>query len=768
MEESNRKKTGRFGRFMGWLVSILLVGAVAGGLVFLYPWMMREAEEVYKQREYSEIQEYIHEASYLVDGMYVDWYQHTKGRDKTAGEIVLGPLVEQYADEESYLNWYARRSNELAEWYTRDYRKALEEVGIQYFVYRDSVETGYGSMNPEEVRHDAGGYPMFIEIQYDASGIPTIHTQCGAGNLEDIQSIFTTRHTLRMLKNETIITYATMERATHNELKNVTVLLAYDEATYEEVKEVEGISRNIVWRMQEEMELNYVILVLAAIGMVVLLGFLLPTIRPLGLKEGWKAHIPLELLFLLGVLVSLPVVEVLPELIVASYLEVKHPGTYLYWIGIMKDIMASGRDKLFITLANVAVWSAVFFVVYLCVINLRQLFAKGMVRFFKENTLTGRILFWLMDWGKKAVQFCGTIDFSNKGNRNFLLAVVLNFIVIAVLCCTWFFGILLAIPYSLFLFWLLQKWWNKIRTDYVVLLSTTEEMAKGVTDVEYVADAGVFHELKDALSDVQAGFHTAVQEEVKSQRMKTELITNVSHDLKTPLTAIITYVDLLKNEVLTSEERQEYVNVLDRKSARLKTLIEDLFEISKAASGNIKLDKVDLDLVRLIQEVQLELEEEIMNSGIAFKVKLPEEKVMVHLDAQKTSRIFENLTMNIIKHGLTGSRAYISLEQDEKNVTVVYRNVSSAEINYNADEILERFTRGDASRNTEGSGLGLAIVKSFAEAQGGRVKVDLEDDLFKVTVSFPRAKIEAVPKEEIAADVVVEPEVQETAKEVSE
>jgi len=329
---------------------------------------------------------------------------------------------------------------------------------------------------------------------------------------------------------------------------------------------------------------------------------------------------------------------------------------------------------------------------------------------------------------------------------------VLNFIIIALLCCTWFFGILLAIPYSLFVFWLLQKWWNKIRTDYTVMLSTTEEMARGITDVEYVAEAGIFHELNTALAGVQEGFHTAVQEEVKSQKMKTELITNVSHDLKTPLTAIITYVDLLKNEELSAEERKDYVDVLDRKSARLKTLIEDLFEISKATSGDLKLEKVDLDLVQLIHEVQMELEEEIMNSGITFKMNLPEEKVMVRLDAQKTGRIFENLTMNILKYGLTGSRAYISMEQTEKTVQVVYKNVSAAEINFSADEIMERFKRGDISRNTEGSGLGLAIVKSFTEAQGGKVKVDLEDDMFKVTVSFPKVQGVQIPAEETVTE----------------
>lgn len=498
------------------------------------------------------------------------------------------------------------------------------------------------------------------------------------------------------------------------------------------------ISMGALWEAINAMELDYVIFVTVSVIVVVLLGLILPTIRPLGLKEGWKAHVPLELLVLAGGFAAAFMVECMPEFMVQCRWELDYPGSVFYWIGVMEYIAADGRAVWLILLANVALWFVLFFIVYLCVINVRQLFAKGIVRFLKENTLIGRLLWPLHGWVKRVIRFCGTIDFSNKGNRLFLVAIALNFVVVALLCCTWFFGILLAIPYSLLLFWLMQKKWNRIRTDYTVLLSTTEEMAKGVTDVEYIGESGVFHELQGALSGVQEGFHTAVQEEVKSQKMKTELITNVSHDLKTPLTAIITYVDLLKNENLTEQERQEYVEVLERKSARLKSLIEDLFEISKATSKNIQLDRVDLDLVQLIQQVQMELEEEIMNSGITFKLNLPEEKVMAYLDAQKTCRIFENLTMNIIKYGLSGSRAYITMEQTENQLHVIYKNVSAAEINYTAEELMERFTRGDVSRNTEGSGLGLAIVKSFAEAQGGKAQVELEDDIFKVTVTFPK------------------------------
>lgn len=527
--------------------------------------------------------------------------------------------------------------------------------------------------------------------------------------------------------------------------------------------EVKIVSGGMLRRAQNAMESDFAIFLMTALTLLVLLGLILPAIRPLGLKDGWKAHIPLELLILAGVHLLYFTGRVMPEFVMKSQMEMDYSGLLFYWIGIMQEIVADGREALVIFGANVAIWFGIFFVFYLCAVNIRQLFAKGIVRFVREHTLTGRVLAFVLRFVKRAIAFCGSIDFSNKGNRNFFLAVVLNFMITALLCCTWFFGIFLAIPYSVFVFWLLQKWWNKIRADYELLLSTTEEMAQGITEVEYAGEAGIFHELQAALSGVQEGFHTAVQEEIKSQRMKTELITNVSHDLKTPLTAIITYVDLLKNENLTEQERQGYVEVLERKSARLKTLIEDLFEVSKASSGNIQMDKVDLDLVRLVQEVQLELEEEIMNSGITFKVKLPAEKVMAHLDAQKTSRIFENLTVNVLKHGLTGSRAYISMEQTEKHVTVIYKNVSAAEINYNADEIMERFTRGDASRNTEGSGLGLAIVKSFTEAQGGKVQLELEDDLFKVLVSFPKVRAESAaekPTEEVTAQAAAT--VQET------
>ena len=205
--------------------------------------------------------------------------------------------------------------------------------------------------------------------------------------------------------------------------------------------------------------------------------------------------------------------------------------------------------------------------------------------------------------------------------------------------------------------------------------------------------------------------------------MKTELITNVSHDLKTPLTAIITYVDLLKEET-DEEKRKSYIDVLDQKSMRLKVLIEDLFEISKANSDNISLNLVQVDIVNLFKQVELELDEKIKAADLTLRTDFPEEKVNLLLDSQKTYRIFENLLVNVAKYALGGTRVYVEIRKEEKEAVIRIKNISATELNFNPDEITDRFVRGDVSRNTEGSGLGLAIVKEILTLHCSNYGVD--------------------------------------------
>ena len=212
--------------------------------------------------------------------------------------------------------------------------------------------------------------------------------------------------------------------------------------------------------------------------------------------------------------------------------------------------------------------------------------------------------------------------------------------------------------------------------------------------------------------------------------MKTDLISNVSHDLKTPLTAIITYADLLKDENLSEEKRKQYIETLDRKAQRLQVLIEDLFEMSKATSGNITLNIENIDVIALMKQTLLELEDKLEEANLS------EGKVILPLDSQRTFRVFENLVINMTKYAMPNTRVFIDIIENKDNVEIIMKNMAAEEITFNVDTIAERFVRGDESRNTEGSGLGLAIAKSFVELQGGIFNISVDGDLFKVKIVF--------------------------------
>ncbi|MCM3390048.1 HAMP domain-containing sensor histidine kinase [Ureibacillus chungkukjangi] len=270
------------------------------------------------------------------------------------------------------------------------------------------------------------------------------------------------------------------------------------------------------------------------------------------------------------------------------------------------------------------------------------------------------------------------------------------------------------------------------------IMKQTEEMAAGRLTTEIkVKGKSVFAKHAANLNDLREGVRNSMTEQAKSERMKTELITNVSHDLRTPLTSIITYTDLLKNPNLTEEERKQYIDVLDKKSARLKTLIEDLFEVSKMASGNIEITKQRLDLTQLLKQSIGEHEEEFAKSNFDLRVLMPEQPLFAYVDGQKMWRVIDNLIVNALKYSLEGTRIYITLKQSGSSAEFTVKNISKYELDENVDELTERFKRADASRHTDGSGLGLAIAQSIADLHNGRLSIDVDGDLFKVTVSVP-------------------------------
>lgn len=281
-----------------------------------------------------------------------------------------------------------------------------------------------------------------------------------------------------------------------------------------------------------------------------------------------------------------------------------------------------------------------------------------------------------------------------------------------------------------------------------IILNKVDYLDKIIKGTKEIKNGNINHKIevngKDTLAifaqdinNLSEGLENAIDEKFRSERMKAELITNVSHDLKTPLTSIINYVDLIKKEeYIEPEYLKDYINILDNKSKRLKVLIEDLFEASKASSGNIELNIEKLDLNQLLRQSIGENEEKISKANLDLKVNLPKEQIYINCDGKRMYRVFENLLINISKYSLHNTRVYIDMKLDEEKVYISFKNISAYELNFEADEIIERFKRGDLARNTEGSGLGLAIARDLVELQGGDFDIQIDGDLFKVNVVF--------------------------------
>lgn len=292
-------------------------------------------------------------------------------------------------------------------------------------------------------------------------------------------------------------------------------------------------------------------------------------------------------------------------------------------------------------------------------------------------------------------------------------------------------------------FWVLEKIILTPVIIYIAILLYNlkiggEELSRGnfnaKIDTEYMFLD--FKEHAQNLNSLGDGIALAVDEKMKSERFKTELITNVSHDIKTPLTSVINYVDLIKKENPEGEKIGEYLDVLERQSNRLKKLIEDLVEASKASSGNLSVELAPLNIDIILEQVAGEYQEKLSSSKLELIIKKPDEPTVIIADGRRLWRVFDNLFNNVCKHALSGSRVYLTLEKAENKAIISIKNISKYELDITGEELLERFVRGDKSRNTEGSGLGLSIAKSLTELQKGKFDVITDGDLFKAVIVF--------------------------------
>lgn len=371
------------------------------------------------------------------------------------------------------------------------------------------------------------------------------------------------------------------------------------------------------------------------------------------------------------------------------------------------------------------------------VILLKSIFNKNTENYLVENALIYRAF-------KASIREFSKVDkFDNKEINNAKMKFTLVYLVlcIAVFLLFLFFGGMFAaspeailipmIIFAGFIYFIILKNINQVAR----INKEASEIVGGNYKKKIEKTGGLYDGIVDNFNNIGSNLDLAIEDAVKSERLKTELITNVSHDLKTPLTSILNYSDLLSKEDNSQEEAKEYAKIINEKSNKLKILIEDLFEVSKATSNNIELDRQELDFNSLVAQSIGEWEDKISENNIEIISNLPEEKVMLNLDGQKFSRVLDNLFSNISKYALENSRVYVDL-RDEGGVQLTIKNISKYPLNISAEELMERFTRGEKSRTTSGSGLGLSIASSFVRAHGASFDIDIDGDLFKVTIEF--------------------------------
>lgn len=387
-------------------------------------------------------------------------------------------------------------------------------------------------------------------------------------------------------------------------------------------------------------------------------------------------------------------------------------------------------------LTNVLAWSITLFFIGLSVYWLKCQFTTSIRDWSFQRTLVGKSILYFSNKVERII----STDLSDKILKKYIIFSTCLILILA-------FISLLNIPFFSFfivvtaLIGISVVGYKKIKNvqgQYQDILHMTEDLSSGNFENIKPADSGLFQSLNNNIYQIKDGFEQAVKEQVQSQNLKTELISNVSHDLKTPLTGIKNYVELLNDPNISEKDKKSYLERLNQYTDRLSILITDLFEVSKANSGNIDLEYSNINIIEFIEQVCAENEELLQAKNLQLVTHLPEKDVIVSLDGNKTYRIFENLFTNISKYALENTRVFLDVKDIGNSVVITMKNTSKAPLDFNND-ITERFVRGDKSRHEAGSGLGLAIVKSFTEVQNGTFMIETDGDLFKSILSFRKS-----------------------------
>lgn len=650
-----------------------------------------------------------------------------EGTDET--ESYSGNMSETTDDEEAYRE--ERLQYAIAE--INNYYNNLEtdftEINSDYdYFIRDNATGAYLTNTAQSSGLNFDTSYFYLTFQYDKNGNVTIGEKLSSENADQVRKTATEAARVKTKKFD-IDSYEKLD-IRKNSPVDCTITYAISNETWKKLQDTENViinGYNFWWT-------QYTGYVNAGVGQIyatlLLIAMILGLFCPgAGKEKPWNlvsiCRLPLEVLVIIG-MCAVGMGETVITMAIKS-------GT------AVADFSAQMPEKLAAVLiysGNVLALTALFGIAWYLGICIRSTREHGIWSYIKMRSLTFRFFPYIKN---KVLGFYSTMihfDVTQNAKKHIFKIVLINAVILFVISSLWFGGVAITVIYSVILYFILKKYVSDLQKKYGILLGATNAIAEGNLNVVITEDIGIFEPFKPQISRIQYGFRNAVEEEVKSQRMKAELITNVSHDLKTPLTAIITYIGLLQNENITEEQRKEYLATLEKKSIRLKVLIEDLFEVSKATSRAVTLNIMDVDIMSLVKQVELEMSDKLKDSNLEVKMNLSESRIILPLDSQKTYRIYENLFGNIAKYAMSGTRVYVTGFQIDDMVVISLRNISSAEILVSPQELTDRFVRGDASRNTEGSGLGLAIAKSFTELQNGHLDIEVDGDLFKVTTTW--------------------------------
>lgn len=754
----------------GIFPAIILILAADFTFLFQYP-NFKERASV-EEPDILSGSEFLHEIYQANAVLYKQLREAVEGKNLSSQDIYLtaegrnAEDVAEYYDfgEETPLTYAGKELDTLLEDWDLSLQEGLAKRVDYQIIDQDSqkifanTERDLSMLGTENAKDALKSYyPYYIKMQFDEGGLLEhvwVRGENADGLLKSVQRVMRSRYLERSLYErlsyspfggidwEDSIYYGKdndvcqMRLHVVNTPKNCIVCYALTEVQYMQVREASQLFPALQtagnYYNSGIQQFFYVLLMTLGIA-----AFMLPLWKGYRLHERFAMPLHMESIIILLFVCFLLFGELSAGMVQCTMTE--------HWAYSLPHAIRSLFPGIPLFLTNGIVFAinlffltAAFTLWFTLVTVLAQVYLFGLRKYLKKRCFCLRIYRCLRVLTKREkTRFTRELKHLNleeNGNVPLFKLIAVNYVILAFISLFWIFGVLLLLIYSIVLYICLKKYMQYIQEKYACMLGAVRSVAAGNLQTEFTGDWGLFESLKNQMQEIQSGFSKAVEEEVKSQRMRTELITNVSHDLKTPLTAIITYTELLQEENVTESQRREYLEVLKRKSFRLKVLIEDLFEVSKANSGNVTFHKSKVDICHLMRQVYLEYEDRAESAGLIFRFAFPEEKMFLMLDGEKTSRIFDNLYNNIIKYAMPNTRVYISVLPVGDDVSIELKNISGTELNVPVESLTERFVRGDSSRSSEGSGLGLAIARSFVELQNGKMQIEIDGDLFKITL----------------------------------